>query len=348
MHLNFSKAFASLVKGIFTFGLLFIVLFLQAQDAQFSQYYANPLYANPAMAGSAMRQRAILNYRNQWPALSKHFVTSSASFDTYYIPWNAGLGAQVVNDRIGGSELQSTSLVLSYAPRIRIEENMYAQLGVGLGVGQRSLAFNNLVFADQYTDNGGFGPTQEAARAANKIYPQVSLGALIFKKNWFLGMSGWNLTAPRIDDISSGNSSRIRTRISFNGGYKIVYPKRLSTDPPRRKENGITPNAQIRFQGPQAQIDFGATANYEFLLLGVYARGIPLGKEKVGNFSQDVLSIMAGFYVDFLQFGYSYDINLQKIAGPGLGSHEISLIYSWELFRPFPKKKYSPLPCPEI
>ncbi len=42
----------------------------QAQDPEFSQFYANPLYLNPALAGANICPRAILNYRNQWPGLA--------------------------------------------------------------------------------------------------------------------------------------------------------------------------------------------------------------------------------------------------------------------------------------
>ena len=46
-----------------------------AQDPQFTQFYANPLYLNPAFAGTVRCPRAVLNYRNQWPALTGTFVT---------------------------------------------------------------------------------------------------------------------------------------------------------------------------------------------------------------------------------------------------------------------------------
>ncbi|MFT4523977.1 MAG: hypothetical protein ACI85F_000118, partial [Bacteroidia bacterium] len=50
-----------------------------AQDPQFTQFYANPLYLNPAFAGSKRCPRVVMNYRNQWPAISGTFVTYSAS-----------------------------------------------------------------------------------------------------------------------------------------------------------------------------------------------------------------------------------------------------------------------------
>ena len=57
-------------KLIFTFTafvLTSIFFSTKAQDATFSQFYANPTYLNPALAGSGICPRVSLNYRNQWP-----------------------------------------------------------------------------------------------------------------------------------------------------------------------------------------------------------------------------------------------------------------------------------------
>ena len=67
--------------------------FVQAQDPQYSQFYAAPLYLNPAFAGSAMAPRVNFNHRNQWPSLSANFVTSSLSADMYFDKYNSGVGA---------------------------------------------------------------------------------------------------------------------------------------------------------------------------------------------------------------------------------------------------------------
>ena len=42
---------------------------LQAQDPQFSQFYAAPLYLNPGFAGTTPYIRAGANFRSQWPSL---------------------------------------------------------------------------------------------------------------------------------------------------------------------------------------------------------------------------------------------------------------------------------------
>ena len=53
-----------------------------AQDAHFSQYYANPIYLNPAFAGLERCPTVHTNYRNQYPELGV-YQTYSASYDQY-------------------------------------------------------------------------------------------------------------------------------------------------------------------------------------------------------------------------------------------------------------------------
>ena len=48
---------------------------VRAQDAEFTQFYANPVFMNPAFAGSARCPRFVMQYRNQWPAMSGNYVT---------------------------------------------------------------------------------------------------------------------------------------------------------------------------------------------------------------------------------------------------------------------------------
>ena len=88
-------------KIILAGGLVLATVPGLAQDPASSQFYANPLFMNPAMAGVEGRARVSLAYRNQWPALSGTFVTSSASYDQFVEGISGGLGFQVMNDQAG-------------------------------------------------------------------------------------------------------------------------------------------------------------------------------------------------------------------------------------------------------
>ena len=53
-----------------------------AQDPNFSQFFVSPLTLNPALTGKFNGNfRVAGNYRDQWPEISKAFITSTISFD---------------------------------------------------------------------------------------------------------------------------------------------------------------------------------------------------------------------------------------------------------------------------
>ncbi len=79
-----------------------IIYNTDAQDAQFTQFYANPFILNPAFAGSERCPRVCINFRDEWPAIPGNFVTYSASFDRYVDAFGGGIGLLVEQDKAGG------------------------------------------------------------------------------------------------------------------------------------------------------------------------------------------------------------------------------------------------------
>ena len=77
-------------------GLTFSTLGV-AQDAHFSQYYANPIYLNPAFAGLERCPTVHSNYRNQYPELGV-YQTYSASYDQYVDKLNGGVAIMALKD----------------------------------------------------------------------------------------------------------------------------------------------------------------------------------------------------------------------------------------------------------
>ena len=106
--------------------LLFIVFLCQsvlAQDAEYSQFYANPLYLNPAFTGTTEHPRFIANYRNQWPSMGNTFVNYSISYDQYSKFLNGGFGLQLISDKEAGGMLSSSSGSVFYSHHIKINNH---------------------------------------------------------------------------------------------------------------------------------------------------------------------------------------------------------------------------------
>src|SRR5688572_9390754 len=86
----------------------------QAKDPNFSQFIVSPLTLNPAMTGKFNGDfRLTGNYRDQWPAITKAFITSTASFDMGILrnriseldTW--GVGLMAITDKTANGILSS-------------------------------------------------------------------------------------------------------------------------------------------------------------------------------------------------------------------------------------------------
>ena len=76
---------------------------LYCQDAEFSQFFSNPLYLNPAFAGTNSCPRLSTNHRAQWTGLPNIFNTTSVSYDQNFDEIHGGLGIIIVNDKLARS-----------------------------------------------------------------------------------------------------------------------------------------------------------------------------------------------------------------------------------------------------
>ena len=83
---------------------LFIICFstskICSQDAEFSQFFSNPLYLNPAFAGTNSCPRFSTNHRAQWTGLPNVFNTTSFSYDQNIDKIHGGLGIIIINESI--------------------------------------------------------------------------------------------------------------------------------------------------------------------------------------------------------------------------------------------------------
>lgn len=129
---------------------------LQAQDPQFTQFYANPLYLNPAFAGTARCPRICMNYRNQWPNLSGTYVTYSASYDQHFDALSGGLGLLVTQDDQARGTLKTTSASLIYSYLLPVNREFSIKAGLQAGFFQKSLDRTKLNFGDMIDARRGF------------------------------------------------------------------------------------------------------------------------------------------------------------------------------------------------
>ncbi len=281
----------------------------QAQDPQFSQFYANPLYLNPAFAGTVKCPRFAMNYRNQWGALTGNYVTYSASYDQHVPVISGGVGVIVTRDIAGQGTLSTTSATGIYSYQRPINRYFSVKLGVAATFVQKSLNWERLTFGDQIDSRRGFiYTTNEIPRGGSKSYADFSAGVLGFSDKYYFGAAAHHLNQPN-ESLIHGED---RLPIRFTAHAGMVLP--LTTKGGRgRKEASISPNVLYQVQGDFDQINIGVYVRNGPLVFGVWHR------------FQDAVIGLVGIHAGTLKIGYSYDLTVSDQTPKTGGSHEVSL-----------------------
>ncbi|MCF8303497.1 MAG: type IX secretion system membrane protein PorP/SprF [Bacteroidales bacterium] len=325
---------------------LFIAAFLpvliahesaQAQDAAFSQYYANPVYLNPALAGSRICPRVNLNYRNQWPSAGKSFVTYNISYDQFIEELSGGIGVIVQSDQLGEHfSRNQASLIYSYRLKLSPEVSLNAALQGGIR--QHQLDWANLVFADQISlpDGTISSGSETPPENTNLFYPDFS-GGFVFSRNGntYVGAAFHHITEPNISFYTQEDIP-LNLGITAHAGTLIdLGRKEIQHD---EESFALSPNILYRQQGDFHQLNIGTYFNKFPFSAGLWLRH---------NFEQsDALIALFGLKYEKLRIGYSFDVTLSSLSGSTGGAHEVS--FAWLFDCREKRSKPKAINCPEF
>ena len=302
-----------------------IWLNLQAQDPQFTQFYANPLYLNPAFAGTARCPRIAMNYRNQWPNLSGTYVTYAASYDQHIDAISGGLGIRVMQDDQARGTLKTTNVSLIYSYLLPVTREFSIKIGLEAGFFQKALDKSKLTFGDMIDARRGFvWNTNEYIPLTNKSGLDFGAGILGFSKRYFIGAAVHHITQP--DESLLGPTSKLPMKITGHAGAIIALEK--------GGDSYISPNVLFMQQQNFTQLNLGLYFKRGSLVAGLWYR------------NSDAFIVLIGLQTEQIKIGYSYDVTVSKLASNTAGSHELSLQLQFEC-RP-KKKKYRTISCPSF
>jgi len=328
----------------FTALLLTDAVNVSGQDIHFSQFQSSPLNLNPARTGvfdGDMRFSGI--YRNQWKSVSEPYTTFSGSFDMKLNNVGSeknifGAGLVIFHDKAGDSELSTLYGGVSFSwTRLLDDEGIHAlTAGIQLGFNARSINYSQLTFDEQFNgdvydpniantesfdgDNHSFGDIGAGIAYTLKIGEESHLGA---------GVGMKHLNKPT--DSFFGENIKVPTRLHAD----LLFDARLSDF------LDIVPTVLYQQQGTFSELIGGASFRikinetpgkiYNFYM-GAYIR------------SKDALIFSAGLDYNFLNVGFSYDINTSDLdrASDGKGGPELSIIYIIKKVKPLNLKP----PCP--
>lgn len=321
-----------MMKKITSFLLLLFSVFLieniNAQDAQFTQFYANPLYLNPAFAGTARCPRFCVNYRNEWPGLNKTYITTSASYDQHIDALSGGIGLLVVQDRAGNGTLVTTDASLMYSYHLKITREFSINFGLQGTYHQKTLDWTKLTFGDMIDRRRGFvynsneNPGQFPNQTVRNV--DVSAGILGYSKRYFFGVAVNHINQPQEGFI--GNNSPLPMKITVHVGANIPLAK--------GGETYISPNILYQYQGQFQQLNIGMYFVKGSIVAGLWYR------------NQDAMIALIGFQTAHFKVGYSYDVTVSKLSSVSAGSHEISAQFQLAC-RP-KHRKFRTISCPSF
>jgi type IX secretion system PorP/SprF family membrane protein len=312
--------------------LLFVNFFTLGQDMQFSQFYASPLYLSPAFAGSSELTRVGVNYRNQWPALDRSFVSFSAYVDHFIEDKNSGIGLVINGSRESLANLQATEVGIVYAYRLRISDQDFLHLGVQGSYNNRSVAFDEVILSTQLDIDRGIidaGSGNGLPDERKKGYVDLNLGILFTNNKLWLGLSGHHLTQPDVSFLDE-YKNQINIKYSAHGGIKFDLKSGFINDylNNSRQERTLSFAFNYKRQGAFDQLDVGTELFFDPIILGLWYRGLPTQFSLPNN--EAIVALFGVTLVNGLDIGYSYDFTISKLGWRNSGgAHELSMKLSF-------------------
>jgi type IX secretion system PorP/SprF family membrane protein len=321
-----------------------------AQDPNFSQFFASPLTMNPALTGKFDGvYRFATNYRNQWPTISNAYTTATASFDMGIMKNRIpeydqfGVGVMGFTDRAGDGALVNNYGALSVAYHKGLDENGYHQIGAGFQGTYVSKRLNtaNLKFADQLTPFGFTGVTNEvfSHSQVNISYFDLNAGFIYNGStngynNFYVGASMYHINRPK--ESFQGGNFVLNARTTIQAGGKI----------PMGVYNYLYFAGNYSTQAKSQNIMLGGAVSINANNNEQDPTNVYVGAWTRFNNVNDAIIPYVGLEFGEFHFGVSYDVNISplKVASNSRGGVELSLVYIKKYVDPNMKK----LNCPKF
>jgi type IX secretion system PorP/SprF family membrane protein len=319
-----------------------------AQDPNFSQFFASPLTLNPALTGKFDGvYRVAGNFRNQWPTINNAFVTRTASVD-FGIMKNRldeidqlGVGILGVTDRAGDGVLVTNYAGLSLAYHKGLDEDGFHQIGAGFQgtfVNKR-LDVSKVDFEDELTPLGFTGVTSEIFDSRQISVSYFDLNAGVFYNgstdgynNFYVGASMYHINRPK--ESFQGGQYLLSARTTIQAGGKI---------PIGGYKHFLHIAANHSMQAKAKNTVVGGAFSYNLNNDEDNPTNIYAGAWYRFN---DAAIPYIGIEINGLRIGASYDANTSSLkpASNTRGGMEVSLIYIKRPSDPNAKK----LNCPRF
>lgn len=307
--------------------LLFFCNSVIAQDPIFSQYYNAPLQINPAFAGNTFAPTIHINSRIEWPSIEFAYKTHSLSVDRFFHDYNFGAGVLVTMDDSGNGIYKRFRLEGISSYRLKIDNQKFIKMGLGIAYGQNSLDWNKLVFGDMIDPVNGYQLPDGTSLPTDEIRPDnltinyvdLSAGILFYSKELFFGIGIKHANTPvnyyfdKENNVNRGLPVRFTAQIG--GEVEIssnnIYNKRF-----------YSPNILFVNQSGINQLVFN-----NYIDLGSIFAGVGYRYNFVNS---DAVLFSVGVSKQLLKISYSFDYTISQLSIGSGGSHELGISVNFD------------------
>ncbi len=270
------------------------------QEPQYTQFQYNIGVVNPAyMLNEPGLIKVGSLYRSQWVGLDGAPQTANVFAN---IPLNEKieLGVNYVNDQIG-DVVDQNYFNINAAYRINVGRTTNLSFGIKLGVDNVSLDFSQQDLGQDLA----FQNSQETTI-------DIGVGAFLFDQNYYVGISSPNIIPNSLSTAFDTEVYKKDPTFYLIGGYVYDLDDKIK----------IKPSAVAKWIT-------GAPLTFDVSLNALYDSRFELG---VSYRYQDAVAALAGFHITpDLKIGYSYDFNTSELQDFNNGSHEVVLLYTFDI-----------------
>jgi len=277
-----------------------------AQDeAIFSHYNITPILINPSVAGFEDAHQLQLNARAQWSGFADAPQTYAAQYNGP-LGDNFGIGVGVLSET--AAQMQRIRAHLNYAFRFDINENI--KLSAGFSTQYQQVRLDNAVMAGNFFEPGDriiddFMDGKGVFDASVGVYSS-------FSENTKVGLSFVNLVRSRLSSSAQDQNESILKYYIFYAAHRLnVEDLNFSLEPSIMVRNT---------KDVPSQLDINLKAGFldDALIAGLSYR------------SSNTIGILLGTRLSNFQLLYSYDIFFEEFQKYNDGSHEVSVLMSFE------------------
>jgi type IX secretion system PorP/SprF family membrane protein len=270
----------------------------------YTQFSSNLFMLNPAVAGTKGAINANIDYRMQWVGYEGAPRTASVSLHSRLANGKMGVGAYLLQDKVGPS--QQTNIGGVYAYHIHFPD---CELSAGLAGNYTSYT----LVGDRMTLHNTQDPAANQFVTATTSVADAHAGIYLYNDRFHIGFSALHLMKAQAK-FYKGDGGKNGT-IQYVTQYYSTLGYNYSVSQDCIYENTLFVNY---IKGVPLMVD--------------YTLRLHIKQKFITGFSirlRDAIAIHAGVTLDDFQVCYAYDILINRFRNNSSGSHEIMIKYNF-------------------